>query len=102
MKNIFLTLSLCTMAAPSFAAQVFCTGVVDSIQVNSNGTINLGLTTAFDGTTVPVASSLQALSLAQYSFENNATVRITGFSDSSDSRCRDNNETIEFRSIRLL
>ncbi len=102
MKKLLLTLSLFTISASSFAAQVYCTGVIDSIQVNSNGSVNLGLSTSFDGTTVPVASSLQALSLAQYSFENNALVRIHGFSDSGDSRCRDNNESIEFRSIRLL
>ncbi len=102
MKKLLLTLSLLGINTYTMAAQVYCTGVVDSIQVNNNGTINLGLTTSFDGTTVPVASSIQALSVAQYSFENNALVRIHGFSDSNDSRCRDNNESIEFRSIRLL
>ncbi len=101
MKKLVFALALSTMSTSSFAANVYCTGVVDSIEVNSNGTVKLGLTTPFDGTTVPVASSLQVLSVAQYSYENNTPVRIFGFSDSNDSRCRDNNETIEFRNIRL-
>ncbi len=102
MKKLLLTLSLIGISSYTMAAQVYCTGVVDSIQVNSNGTVNLGLNTAFDGTTAAAAVSLQVLSVAQYSFENNALVRIHGFSDSNDNRCRDNNENIEFRSIRLL
>ena len=101
MKKLVLILVLSVISTASFAASVSCNGVVDSIQVNSNGSVSLGLNTSFDGVTVPAVSSRQALEIALYSLQNNVTINIRSFSDSNDTRCRDNNESLEFRSIRL-
>jgi len=101
MKKSILVFVLCIASGSAFSASVSCNGVVDSIQVNSSGSVSLGLNTSFDGVTVPAAASQQALKVALYSLQNNVTVNIRSFSDSNDTRCRDNNESLEFRSIRV-
>ncbi|WP_395374006.1 hypothetical protein [Marinicella sp. W31] len=101
MKKIMLAGVLSIISSSAFSATVSCNGVVDSIQVNSNGTLSLGLNTAFDGVTVAAGASQNALEVALYSLQNSVSVNIRSFSDSNDTRCRDNNESLSFRSIRL-
>lgn len=101
MNKFVLGVLLSVSATTSTAASVYCRGVVNDITVNSNGSVFLGLNTGFDGVVVPSNASKQAMKVALESMKQNKQILIRGFSDSSDTRCRDNNENIEFRSIRI-
>ncbi len=101
MKKLILALSLLSVSPLALSATVYCNGVVDDIHVNNSGQVFIGLNTAFDGVRVPTVAAPQALELALLSLNTNKTVRITAFSDSNDRRCRDNNETLQFRNIRI-
>ncbi len=104
MKRWLVIYSFLLMTSHSFAALIYCTGMVDedSLQINQNGTIDLQLKTPFDGTQIPADISLDALLIIQHSLDNKATVGVKGFSDSEDTRCHNNIKPIKFLSINIL
>lgn len=101
MKKLIVLLTLSVLSTSAFSVTVTCTGVIDRITVNSNATVSLDLNVPFDGVTVNAGASQQVLDIAKYSLHNNAPVTISSFSDSNDTRCRDNNESLSFNSIML-